>query len=140
MLSRKLLGSVAVGVLSVALVPATWARTHSLLAHRPTTQTSKVVSKSPKSHPMTITAPKTVSKVSVRKVISKKPLMHKLSSRRVVSHKLVSHKLTAHKLVSHRTVQSKTGAKNLVSHKTTSSKLATKRPVNSKLVKKPIAN
>jgi hypothetical protein len=134
MLSRKLVGCVAVGVLSVALVPVTWARTHARPLCKTQTPSKQVQTHTATAKPVTLTAPKTVSHVAIRKSAIRKPVSHKL-----VSHKLVSHKISSHQLVSHRTSHSTLASKKLVSSKTVS-KLTTKRPVSSKLVKKTFAN
>jgi hypothetical protein len=135
MLSRKLLSGVAVGVLSVALVPVSWARTH---AHVPakTTTPAKLVTQAPTK--ITKTSAKTAAKpaaLSKKTLSAKKPTGSKLSTHRISSHRLASHHVTSHK-VSHVTTHSKVHANTLASHKAGASKLSAKHPSSGRLVKK----
>ena len=108
MLSRKLLGGVAVGILSIALVPATWARTHIHQTSKASTPARLVV--------MQPSAKKTTTGAK------------KVSSHRVVKHKLASHHV----------LHGKSSHTKLVSHKkpvTHTTKLtAAKKPVAKKMV------
>ena len=110
MLSRKLLGCVAVGILSVALVPATWARTHIRQTAKPSTPAKLVVTQPSSKKTLTTTGAK----------------------------KTTAHRVVTHKLVSHRTLHAKTSKIKLVSHKKPvahATKLtAIKKPVAKKLV------
>ena len=108
MLSRKLLGGVAVGILSVALVPVTWAHTH---------QTSK--SSTPARLAVEQSSPKKTASSTGAKTMS-------------------SHHVTTHKLASHHNLHSKTSHTKLASHTkpvSHSSKLSTsKKPASKNLV------
>ena len=113
MLSRKLLGCVAVGILSVALVPATWARTHIRQTAKPSTPAKLVVSQpSPKKTTLTTTGAKT--------------------------RKVATHRVATHKLASHHVLDGKSSHTKLVSHKKpvahTTKLTMTKKPVSKKLV------
>src|SRR5690349_4113713 len=112
MLSRKLLSGVAVGILSVALVPVTWARTHVV---RPTAKSS------------------TPAKLVVTQSSPKKTLTKTTGAKTATAHRVV-----AHKLVSHHNLHSKTSHTKLVSHKKpisrTTKLTVTKKPVAKKLV------
>ena len=117
MLSRKLLGGVAVGILSVALVPVTWARTHVHQPAKTSTPARLVVTQpSPKKTTLTSTgAKKTGAKTT--------------GAHRVVTHKLASHHVLHGK--SSRTTKL-VSQKKPVSH--TTKLTMTKKPVSKKLV------
>ena len=113
MLSRKLLSGIAVGVLSVALVPVTWARTHVRQPAKTSTPAKLVVSQpSPKKTTLTTTGAKT--------------------------RKVATHRVATHKLASHHVLHGKSSHTKLVSHKKpvahTTKLTMTKKPVSKKLV------
>jgi hypothetical protein len=111
MLSRKLLGGVAVGILSVALVPVTWARTH---IH----QTAKT---------------STPAKLVVTQPSSKRTTLSATGAKKVTAHRVATHKLASHHIL-----HGKTSHTKLVSHKKpvshTTKLTMTKKPVSKKLV------
>ena len=100
MLSRKLVGWVSAGLLSVALIPATWARTHSHPVTKTSATTTKKLVAQPTKHKQ-LAAKKTIA----TKTVAKKPLSHKTSSRHLVHSKATAKKLATKKPIVHRSTK-----------------------------------